>query len=120
MYPQARCSVSERFPIARRSATLDGSVQVRVRSYRHVSDHPHRFATRGVELFTSATTDIHNCRINADEPINAILLDMQSAAQSRNRPLFSVALMRRYQSMRVKTLAIRTIMRTRTPFRLVT
>lgn len=64
------------FPIARRSATLDGSVQVRARSYRRVSDHPHRLATRGAELFTSAATDIHNCRLNADEPINAILLDV--------------------------------------------
>jgi len=35
---------------------------------------------------------IHNCRINADEPINAIFLDMQRAAQSRNRPLLSVAI----------------------------
>ena len=93
MYPQARClSVAERFLSRDDRPALDGSVQVRVRSYRYVSDHPHRSATRGVELFTSATTDIHNCRINADEPINAVLLDVQRAAQSRNRPLFSVAI----------------------------
>lgn len=49
VYPQASWrSVSERLPIARRSATLDGSVQVRVRSYGRVSDHPHRLTTRRI------------------------------------------------------------------------
>lgn len=82
---------SQRFLSPRRSATLDGSLQVHIPSWEVTNtssiictDSQYGCAT--VELFTSTATDIHNCRVNNNDPINATFPDA-STVQRNHKPV---------------------------------
>lgn len=84
------------FPIARRSALLMDRYRCvlpreATGASRRSPAPAHNTSERAVELFTSLVTGIHNCRINADDPINAILFNTRHNHGSSEPVLLSAA-----------------------------